>query len=210
MITKTEIVRWLQAAADVFEENKDYLTDLDAAIGDADHGVNMDRGFQKVRGRLDETADTDDLGAILRTVAMTLISTVGGASGPLYGTMFLRAAGVLAGKTEVEGPQLAEVLKAFVDGCVQRGHARPGEKTMLDSLVPAADAFERALETGAGHVEALHQAVAAAENGARDTIPMIATKGRASYLGPRSAGHQDPGATSAWLLLKTLLETLTL
>lgn len=207
MVTKEQIVQWLQAVAVVLEQNKDYLTELDAAIGDADHGINMNRGFQKVIPQLPSVADKD-IGTILKTVSMTLISSVGGASGPLYGTLFLRASTAVAGKQELTDEDMVALLQAAVDGVVQRGKAQLGDKTMLDVLFPASDAFKQAVADGGSTAEALQKAVATAEEGLNNTIPMVARKGRASYLGDRSAGHQDPGATSAYLILKTLLETL--
>jgi dihydroxyacetone kinase-like protein len=208
MVTKEQIVQWLQAVAVVLEHNKDYLTELDAAIGDADHGINMNRGFQKVVSQLPSVADKD-IGSILKTVSMTLISSVGGASGPLYGTMFLRASTAVAGKSELTDEDMVALLQAAVDGVVQRGKANLGDKTMLDALSPAVDAFKQAVADGASTQEALQQAVAAAEQGMKNTIVLVAKKGRASYLGDRSANHQDPGATSTYLILKTLLETLS-
>jgi dihydroxyacetone kinase-like protein len=195
----------LQATAIILEQNKDYLTELDAAIGDADHGINMNRGFQKVIAQLPSVADKD-IGTIFKTVSMTLISSVGGASGPLYGTLFLKASAAVAGKLELTGEDISALLQAGVEGVAQRGKANLGDKTMLDALSPAANAFQQAIAAGASVAEALQQAVAAAEEGMKNTIPLVAKKGRASYLGERSAGHQDPGATSAYLIFKTLLE----
>jgi len=208
MVSKEQIIQWIQAIALVLEQNKDYLTELDAAIGDADHGINMNRGFQKVITQLPSVADKD-IGSILKTVSMTLISSVGGASGPLYGTMFLRASTAVAGKSELTDEDMVALLQAAVDGIIQRGKANLGDKTMLDALSPASDAFKQAVANGASTQEALQQAVAAAEEGMKNTIPLVAKKGRASYLGDRSANHQDPGATSAYLILKTLLETVS-
>jgi len=208
MVTKQQIIQWLQAVAVVLEQNKDYLTELDAAIGDADHGINMNRGFQKVVSQLSSVTD-QDIGSILKTVSMTLISSVGGASGPLYGTFFLRASTAVAGKSELSDEDLVALLQAGVDGVVQRGKANLGDKTMLDALSPASATFKQAVAKGASTQSALQQAVAAAEQGMKETIPLVAKKGRASYLGDRSANHQDPGATSTYLILKTLLETLS-
>jgi dihydroxyacetone kinase-like protein len=208
MVTKEQIVQWLQAVAVVIEQNKDYLTELDAAIGDADHGINMNRGFQKVVSQIPSVA-AQDIGSLLKTVSMTLISTVGGASGPLYGTMFLRASTAVAGKSELSDEDLVALLQAAVDGIVQRGKANLGDKTMLDALLPASEALRDGVAGGASTEDALQQAVAAAEQGMKNTIPLVAKKGRASYLGDRSANHQDPGATSAYLILKTLLETVS-
>jgi len=208
MVSKEQIIQWIQAIALVLEQNKNYLTELDAAIGDADHGINMNRGFQKVMSQLPTVADKD-IGSILKTVSMTLISSVGGASGPLYGTMFLRASTAVAGKSELTDEDMVALLQAAVDGIIQRGKANLGDKTMLDALSPASDAYKQAVAKGASTQEALQQAVTAAEEGMKNTIPLVAKKGRASYLGDRSANHQDPGATSAYLILKTLLETVS-
>ena len=206
MVTK-QIVQWLQTFAAVLEQNKDYLTELDAAIGDADHGINMSRGFKKVMSQLPSVADKD-IGTILKTVSMTLISSIGGASGPLYGTLFLKASTAVAGSQELTEQDMVALLQAGLDGVVQRGKAQVGDKTMLDVLYPAVATFKQAVGEGKGALEAMQQTVAAAEQGMQDTIPMLAKKGRASYLGERSVGHQDPGATSAYLMLKSLLATL--
>ena len=207
MVNKKQVLQWLQAFATEIELNKEYLTELDAAIGDADHGINMDRGFKKVIAQLTTVAD-QDIGSILKTVSMTLISSVGGASGPLYGTLFLRASTVATGKHELTAQELGELLQAGLDGVLQRGKATLGDKTMVDVLSPAVVAFGQALAENMDTQEAMQQAVAAAYQGLQDTTPMLAKKGRASYLGERSVGHQDPGATSSYLLLKSLLETL--
>ncbi|HAG81982.1 MAG TPA: dihydroxyacetone kinase subunit L [Cyanobacteria bacterium UBA12227] len=207
MIAKHHILQWLKAVAIVIEQNKDYLTELDAAIGDADHGINMNRGFQKILSQLPSLGDKD-IGTIFKTVSMTLISTVGGASGPLYGTLFLRASTVTAGKEELSDQDTVILFQAFVDGVIQRGKAQLGDKTMLDVLLPASDNFKQAIADHSTLIEALQKAVLAAEAGMKNTIPLIAKKGRASYLGERSSGHQDPGATSTYFILKTLLETL--
>lgn len=208
MVTKEQILQWLQSVATVIEQNKDYLTELDSAIGDADHGINMNRGFQKVVSQLATVADKD-IGSIFKTVSMTLISSVGGASGPLYGTMFLRGSTAVANKSELMDEDMVLLFQAFVDGVVQRGKANLGDKTMLDSLAPATEAFKQAIATNLTTVEALQKAVAAAEEGMKNTIPIVAKKGRSSYLGDRSAGHQDPGATSVYFILRTLLETVS-
>lgn len=207
MVTKEQILRWLQTFATQIEQNKDYLTELDAAIGDADHGINMDRGFKKVMTQLPTVADKD-IGSILKTVSMTLISSIGGASGPLYGTFFLRASTAVAGKEELTAEDMLGMFKAGLDGVLGRGKAQVGDKTMIDVLTPAVIAFQEAVSEGEGTLEAMQRAVAAAEQGVKDTTPMIAKKGRASYLGERSMGHQDPGATSCYWMLKSLLETL--
>lgn len=207
MVTKEQIVQWLQAFATVIEQNKNYLTELDSAIGDADHGINMDRGFKKVMSQLPSVADKD-IGSILKTVSMTLISSIGGASGPLYGTLFLRASTVVAGKQNLTEEDMVALLQAGLDGVIQRGKAQLGDKTMLDVLSPAVATFQEAVGESKSMLEAMRQAVAAAEQGLKDTVPMLARKGRASYLGERSVGHQDPGATSSYLMLKSLLTTL--
>ncbi|MDJ0573154.1 MAG: dihydroxyacetone kinase subunit DhaL [Pleurocapsa sp. MO_192.B19] len=206
-VTKQQILNWLQAVAKTISENKDYLTELDAAIEDADHGINLDRGFKKVAEQLPQL-ETKDIGTILKTVSMTLISGVGGASGPLYGTFFLRASTVVTGKEELTPNELANLLQAGVAGVVGRGKANLGDKTMLDALFPAVNTFAELVAKGNTTVEALRQAVQTAETGMKQTIPLVALKGRASYLGERSAGHQDPGAISSFLILRALLASL--
>jgi dihydroxyacetone kinase-like protein len=207
MITRQHVIQWLEQCRAVFEEEKAYLTELDSPIGDADHGINMARGFNKVVEKLPSVADTD-IGNILKTSGMALISSVGGASGPLYGTFFMRAASAAQSKQELDAQGLLAVLEAGLDGLVQRGRAVVGDKTMVDAWVPAVDAFRAAVENGEDVVKAVHASVEAAEQGVRDTIPLVAKKGRASYLGERSVGHQDPGATSTYYLLGALLDTL--
>ncbi|MFN6468354.1 MAG: dihydroxyacetone kinase subunit DhaL [Nostoc sp. SerVER01] len=207
MVTQAQILQWLQAFASEIEQNKTYLTELDAAIGDADHGINMDRGFKKVSTQLPTFADKD-IGSILKTVSMTLISSIGGASGPLYGTWFLRASAVVVFKQQLTQRDMLELLQAGLDGVLQRGKAQLGDKTMVDVLSPAVAAFRQAVGENQSAVEAMQQAVVAAQKGLEETIPMQAKKGRASYLGERSVGHQDPGGTSAYLMLKSLLGVL--
>jgi dihydroxyacetone kinase-like protein len=199
-------LQWLRQCAETFNAQKDELTQLDAAVGDADHGANMARGFNAVLGKLGEM-EGKDLGAVFKTVAMTLISTVGGASGPLYGTFFLQAATSATGKAELDLEQIHTAFAVGLQGLMNRGKAKVGEKTMIDALVPAIEALKPA---GADDtlVAALDRAVAAAKQGADSTIPMVATKGRASYLGERSAGHMDPGASSSVLLLDALRKAL--
>jgi phosphoenolpyruvate---glycerone phosphotransferase subunit DhaL len=204
-MTNDDVMRWLERTADVLHENRTYLTDLDSAIGDADHGINMDRGFSAVRDRF-PTMATMDISTRLRTVGSTLVSTVGGAGGPLYGTAYLRAAGVVAGKQELSSADVVAMLEAFLGGIVARGKAQPGEKTMVDALTPALASARQALDEGATLAQITRRAATAAEEGMKATIPMLATKGRASYLGERSIGHQDPGATSSWLILRSLAE----
>ncbi|PMB23967.1 dihydroxyacetone kinase subunit DhaL [Fischerella thermalis] len=208
MVTKQQILQWLQTFAIVVEENKDYLTELDAAIGDADHGINMERGFKKVVTQLPTVADKD-IASILKMVSMTLISTVGGASGPLYGTLFLRASAVVADKQELSDQDMLAILQAGLDGVVGRGKAQLGDKTMVDALSPAVTVFGQAVAAGENILSAMQKAVAAAEKGMQDTTPMQAKKGRASYLGERSVGHQDPGATSVYLMLQSLLDVIS-
>ncbi|HZS76669.1 MAG TPA: dihydroxyacetone kinase subunit DhaL [Ktedonobacteraceae bacterium] len=205
-MTKDDMMRWLERVADVLHENRIYLTQLDSAIGDADHGVNMDRGFSSVRDKFPAMTEMDMAGQ-LRTVGTTLVSTVGGASGPLYGTAFIRAAGTLTGKQELGPAEFVAMLEAFLGGIVARGKATTGEKTMVDALAPALEAAKQALNENASIAEITRKAADAAEEGMKATIPMQATKGRASYLGERSVGHQDPGATSSWLILRSLAET---
>lgn len=207
MVNQAQILEWLQTFATDIEHNKEYLTELDAAIGDADHGINMDRGFKKVSSQLPSLAD-QDISSILKTVSMTLISSIGGASGPLYGTWFLRASTAVAGKQELTEQDVLELLQAGLDGVLGRGKAQLGDKTMVDVLSPAVAAFEQAIKEGKNTPVALNTAVVAAEQGLHNTISMLAKKGRASYLGERSIGHQDPGGTSAYLMLKSFLEVL--
>jgi dihydroxyacetone kinase-like protein len=206
-VTKQQIVKWLENTAAVLNENKDYLIQLDSPIGDADHGINMDRGFNKVLEKLPSVADKD-IGNILHTTGMALISSVGGASGPLYGTFFMRSGTALMSKEELSNEDLFTLFQAGVDGIVQRGRAQLGDKTMFDAWSPALQALSGSLANGNNTIAALRLAVAAAEQGMKETTPLQAKKGRASYLGERSIGHQDPGATSSYLILKTLLETL--
>lgn len=206
-ITRDAVARWIQAYAAVIAEQKDMLTQLDMDIGDGDHGENMNRGFQAVLSKLPAVADKD-ISTLFKTVAMTLISTVGGASGPLYGTLFLQMAAKTSGKQELAPSELAEALKAGIDGVISRGKAELGDKTMVDALHPALAALQQALGQGASVADALHQAALAAEQGRQATIPLVARKGRASYLGERSAGHPDPGATSSQLLIQCAARTL--
>ncbi|MGM3306842.1 dihydroxyacetone kinase subunit DhaL [Anabaena sp. WFMT] len=207
MVNQVQIVEWLYVFASVIEHHKEDLTELDAAIGDADHGINMDRGFKKVSSILPSIAGKD-ISSIFKNVSMTLISSIGGASGPLYGTWFLRASSATAGKQELTQEDMLKLLQSGLDGVIERGKTQLGDKTMVDVLSPAVVAFEQAVGQGMGTVEALQMAVVAAEQGLKATIPMLAKKGRASYLGDRSIGHQDPGGTSAYWMLRSLLEVL--
>lgn len=206
-ITAEHVIRFLEGVAARVKEQRAYLTELDAAIGDADHGTNLDRGFSAVLVKLPTVAD-QDIGTILKTTGTTLVSTVGGAAGPLYGTAFLRAGMALAERHELGADELIAALEAALAGIVARGKAQRGEKTMIDTIAPALDALKAAHAAGATLSAALDAATAAAEAGMRATIPMLATKGRASYLGERSIGHQDPGATSAYLMATVLRDTL--
>ena len=199
-----QMVAAIEAIADVISENKQFLTDLDQAIGDGDHGINMARGFEAVREKL-RGAPAADIGATLKTVGMTLISTVGGASGPLYGTAFLRAAAAGQGKNSLDGETALQMLAAAIAGIKERGKATRGEKTMLDALEPAYDAFSQGVSEKKPLLDCLEMAKDAAGAGVEYTKTIIATKGRASYLGERSIGHQDPGATSSHLILNALL-----
>jgi len=194
---------WITAAAAVIEEQRDHLTQLDAAIGDADHGINLARGFTAVLSALDTAAPATP-GAVLTLTGATLISKVGGASGPLYGVAFRRAGKALGEAPDVDLPALAAALEAALAGVQQLGAAREGDKTMVDALAPATGAFSKALAEGAPAADALAALVQAAQAGAVATISMQALKGRASYLGPRSVGHEDPGAASTALILAAL------
>jgi dihydroxyacetone kinase-like protein len=206
-ISRDGVLAWLREFAAAVARHRDELTELDAAIGDADHGINMDRGMQAVVARLD-TPGHDGIGGLLKTVGMTLVSTVGGAAGPLYGTLFLQMGAASGEASELGLAEWAAVLAAGVKGVRARGRAEPLDKTMVDALLPAAEALDAAVAAGRPLAEALRLAASAAEVGMRATIPLVARKGRASYLGERSAGHQDPGATSAWLLLAAAAEAL--
>jgi dihydroxyacetone kinase-like protein len=205
-IHRDGLLKWIEACAKVLSENREYLTQLDSAIGDADHGANMDRGFRAVMLKMPEIADKD-IGTALKTVGMTLISTVGGAGGPLYGTFFLQAGMKSAGKMELNLEDWTEALEAAVGGVVMRGKAVLGDKTMVDALTPAVEVLKESLNGNVSIGKALQASADAAKQGMIDTIPMVARKGRASYLGERSAGHQDPGATSSYLILQAAADT---
>jgi dihydroxyacetone kinase-like protein len=204
-VTKQDVVNWFEALAGIYTANQEYLTALDADIGDADHGSNMQRGFAAVQTELSTNVPAD-IRAAFETAAMVLIKTVGGASGPLYGTFFLRAAAACANKTELAAADVVALFEAGVYGVQQRGKAVAEDKTMIDALLAALAAMQSSVKSGAGIPEVLNAGATAAEAGMKATIPMQARKGRASYLGPRSVGHQDPGATSSWLLIKTAAE----
>lgn len=204
-ITAGEVSAWLRAFAGVMAEEKEALTALDSAIGDGDHGINMDRGMRAVIERLD-AGEPDEIAALMKLVGMTLISKVGGAAGPLYGTFFLQF-GSSAGAGGLTPDGWASCLAAGVAGVRSRGKAELEDKTMVDALQPAADAVGAALGKGATFADALARGADAAEEGARATIPLVARKGRASYLGERSVGHQDPGATSSAHLVRCAART---
>ncbi len=195
----------IEGMAKKIEAEKDFLTQLDNEIGDGDHGINMARGFVAVEKKLPSLRD-GDIGSLLKGVGMQLVSTVGGASGPLYGTAFMKAGMACKGLTELDGPAFVKAMEAAVDGIKMRGKATEGEKTMLDALCPALKALQDDVAAGKSLKEALADAASAAEKGVEYTKTIIATKGRASYLGERSVGHQDPGATSALYLLQVLAE----
>ena len=199
---------WISRFGEEVTAQRDWLTELDSAIGDADHGANMARGMAAVSERLAGGAP-ETIDELLKTVGMTLVSSVGGASGPLYGTFFLRAGMAAGAVSEVDGAALAAALRAGLDGVIARGKAEAGDKTMLDAMIPALDAFDAALASGAGTVEAARAASAAASAGRDATEPLVARKGRASYLGERSAGHLDPGAASTAILFETLADALS-
>jgi dihydroxyacetone kinase-like protein len=201
-----DVVRWVKVFTATMVEQKGYLTELDSAIGDADHGINMDRGMNAALAKI-EVLPPGDIGNLLKTVGMTLVSTVGGAAGPLYGTLFLQLGTATAGKKELTAEDWLAAVTAAVEGVRARGKAEPGDKTMLDALLPARDALADAVAEGTSFPEALRRAAEAGERGMEATIPLVARKGRASYLGERSAGHQDPGATSSYLLLETVADT---
>ncbi|BFM24055.1 dihydroxyacetone kinase-like protein [Microbacterium testaceum] len=203
-VSTDDLVAWIRAFRDAVHEHKDELTRLDSEIGDADHGSNMARGLDAVVAKLDPVPAT--AADLFKTVGMTLVSSVGGASGPLYGTLFLRMGPPLAGEGEADAAALGAALRAGVEGVVARGKAELGDKTMIDALSPALDAWDAAAADGPA--TAARAAADAAARGRDATEPLVARKGRASYLGERSAGHVDPGATSATLLLEALRDTL--
>jgi dihydroxyacetone kinase-like protein len=204
-IARDDALEWIKTCAQVLAENKDYLIQLDAAIGDADHGANMDRGFQAVKNKMPELSDKD-IGTIFKTVGMTLLSTVGGAGGPLYGTFFIQAGTKTSGKMELTLEDWYNALDAALSGVIMRGKAELGDKTMVDALSPAVNALKLAVTNQEPIGKALMLSAEAAKKGMEGTIPIVARKGRASYLGERSAGHQDPGATSSYMILKAAAE----
>jgi phosphoenolpyruvate---glycerone phosphotransferase subunit DhaL len=207
-VTVEDLVAWVHRFSEVIAEHADELTQLDSAIGDADHGTNMRRGCRAAVDAL-AAAEPADVTGFGRAIAMKVISTVGGASGPLYGSFFLALGTTGGSASEMDAAGTVAALKSGVEAIQARGKAEPGDKTMLDALLPAIAAMESSLDNGGSLTDALQAGTAAAEEGMRATIPMLARKGRASYLGERSIGHQDPGATSSWLLLRSAAETLT-
>ncbi len=202
---RSTMVRFVEIYTARIKERRDELTELDSAIGDADHGVNMDRGFTAVSGKLPDLADAD-LGALAKTIGMTLISTVGGAAGPLYGTFFLRFAGAVDQQAETDASTLGAALRAGLEGVKARGKAELDDKTMVDAMAPAVDAYDARVGDGIG--AALAAAADAAAEGRDRITPLIARKGRASYLGERSMNHQDPGATSTTILFEALRDAV--
>ena len=206
-ISYDEMVAWIHRFADVITERREELTRLDTAIGDADHGTNMYRGMRAAVERVD-ALDGDDISAALKGVGMALVSKVGGAAGPLYGTMFLQMANAAGGGSALDLAGWTQMLEAGLKGVEMRGKAEPGDKTMVDALAPAVEALQRAQQDGAELPAALERSAEAAREGMEKTVPMVARKGRASYLGEHSAGHQDPGATSSYLLLQAAVDAL--
>jgi dihydroxyacetone kinase-like protein len=204
-VSRQDALRWLEALQKVFAENRQQLTDLDAAVGDGDFGISLDRGFTAVQAELSANPPAD-LRTVFQNVATILIKTMGGSSGPLLGTFFLRAAATCADQSELGPADVVALFQAGVEGLQQRGKAALGDKTMMDAWIPAVDAMRGALESGNGLTEILAKGTAAAEAGMRATIAMQARKGRGSYLGERSVGHQDAGATATYLLFKTAAE----
>ena len=201
-VTREDVLKWIRAYAEVIKENKEYLTELDSQIGDADHGANMDRGFQAVLNKLPDNEEKD-IGGIMMAVGMALLSKVGGAGGPLYSTVFIQAGKSINGAMEFGLEDWAKALEAATTGVINLGKASLGDKTMVDALIPAVEALKEASQQGLTLGEGLEMSAKAAEEGMIATIPLVARKGRASYLGERSAGHQDPGATSTFMLLDT-------
>ncbi|MGP3017851.1 dihydroxyacetone kinase subunit DhaL [Serratia marcescens] len=204
-LTKQQVVDWLMRCGEVFSRERDFLTRLDTEIGDADHGLNMNRGFNKVVEKLPSVADKD-IGFILKNTGMTLLSSVGGASGPLFGTFFIRAAQAANAKQSLDLAELHQMMQEGVEGVVMRGKAEPGDKTMCDVWWPVVESLGQSAQQNLSVAEALQRAADSAERAVESTITMQARKGRASYLGERSIGHQDPGAISVMLMMKTLAE----
>lgn len=207
MVDQEKLIEIIRKIGEKIAVEKEFLTELDNVIGDGDHGINMARGFEEVEKKLPDMADKD-IGAALKMVGMTLVSKVGGASGPLYGTAFMKAGAAMDGKKEMDLQDFLQVLQAAIDGVMMRGKSTTGEKTMLDAMEPARKAIQIASDGGKSASEAIAAGVKAAEEGVEYTKGIIATKGRASYLGERSIGHQDPGATSFTMMLTVIAEAL--
>lgn len=205
LLTKSDVINILDGVVKIVEDNRQYLTDLDAAIGDADHGINLDRGFKAVKEKVPQFSDKD-IGTILKNVGMVLVSTVGGASGPLYGTFFMRMGNAVSGKSALDENDIVMMFEAGLSGIKERGKAQFGDKTMIDAMEPGLNELKKALSDGRDLKEAIGAAANAAYNGVLMTKDIAAKKGRASYLGERSIGHQDPGATSAYLMIKTVAD----
>lgn len=200
-VSTQDVLRWLAASQQVFADHRQRLTEMDQSVGDGDFGISMDRGFTAVQAELSAKPPAD-IKAVFSSVATVLIKTMGGSSGPLLGTFFLRAGGTCAGKSELAAADVVALFQAGVEGLQQRGKAERGDKTMMDAWLPAVDAMRAASDAGSDLTEILQRGVAAAEAGAQATIAMQARKGRGSYLGERSIGHPDPGAVAVHLLLK--------
>ncbi len=207
MVDSKKVVEILLAIADKIEQQKDYLTELDQPIGDSDHGINLARGFEAVRQKA-AVMEGQDVGAILKTAGMALVSTVGGASGPLYGSAFMKAGVALAGKTQIDGEGFLNMMDAAIEAVKQRGKAQEGEATMLDAMCPSLRAMREAMESGKPMAEVLSEGVKASWEGARHTKGLVASKGRASYVGERGLGHQDPGATSYSFMLEAVSQSM--
>lgn len=206
-INAEETLKIIENIAKAIEENKEYLTRLDSEIGDGDHGINLSRGFTELQHKLSELKGKD-IGTILKTVGSAIIDSVGGAVGPLYGIAFIRAGGVIEGKHEIDLNDLVKMFEAAEQGIIDVGNAKLGEKTMLDAVHPAVEALKEAANKNHTLVKALKQSVNAAERGMKNTIQMVAKRGRSMYLGERTLGHQDVGATSCYLMLKSVLDTV--
>jgi len=200
-VSKQDVLRWLEALQKLFDEQRQQLTDLDSAVGDGDFGISLDRGFSALKTELSAKPPAD-LKAVFQTTATVLIKSMGGSSGPLLGTLFLRAGATVADKTDLGPADVVALFEAGVEGMQQRGKAERGDKTMMDAWLPAVDAMRDALEAGGGLTEILDRGTAAAEAGAEATKSMSARKGRASYIGERSVGHPDPGAIAVHMMLK--------
>jgi phosphoenolpyruvate---glycerone phosphotransferase subunit DhaL len=203
-VNRDTVLDWMRRFAGEMADHREELVKLDTAIGDGDHGTNMDRGMRKALEKLEQD-ELPDPGAVLKATAMALVSSVGGAAGPLYGTLFLQMGTAMAGKEDVDLAGYAEAWRKGLEGVQMRGKAEPGDKTMVDALIPAVEALESAQDLDSG----LQEAAEAAQGGMKATIPLVARKGRASYLGERSKDHQDPGATSTYYLYKSAAEALT-